>query len=89
MELFGMISKRVDTMDINTVTNWMTDITDKLHDVNQQIETTDIHDVSKVIYLLEQQNDLQLCLELLDERLDMLLETQWDGLMEYSEDYAW
>lgn len=88
MELFGMISKRVDTMDINTVTNWMTDITDKLHDVNQQIETTDIHDVSKVIYLLEQQNDLQLCLELLDERLDMLLETQWDE-MEYTEDYAW
>lgn len=89
MELFNIISKRVDTMDINTVTNWMTDVTEKLNDINQQIEGADVHDVSKVIYLLEQQNDLQLCLELLDERLDMLLETQWDGLMEYSEDYAW
>ena len=89
MELFGMISKRVDTMDINTVTNWMTDVTEKLNDIDQQIKGADVHDVSKVIYLLEQQNDLQLCLELLDERLDMLLETQWDGLMEYSEDYAW
>lgn len=88
MELFGMISKRVDTMDINTVTNWMTDVTEKLNDINQQIEGADVHDVSKVIYLLEQQNDLQLCLELLDERLDMLLETQWNG-MEYTEDYAW
>lgn len=89
--LFEMINKRVNTMSIETVTNWVMDISERMDVINQQIEETDICNVPKVIYLLEQQNDLELCLELLDERLDTLLERQLNtmiDLLEYfTDDY--
>ena len=83
--LFEMINKRVNTMSIETVTNWVMDISDRMDVINQQIEETDICNVPKVIYLLEQQNDLELCLELLDERLDTLLERQLNAMIDLLE----
>lgn len=89
--LFEMINKRVNTMSIETVTNWVMDISDRIEVINQQIEETDICNVPKVIYLLEQQNDLELCLELLDERLDTLLESQLNAMIDlleyFTDDY--
>lgn len=83
--LFEMINKRVNTMSLETVTNWVMDISDRIEVINQQIEETDICNVPKVIYLLEQQNDLELCLELLDERLDTLLESQLNAMIDLLE----
>ena len=83
--LFEMINKRVNTMSIETVTNWVMDISERMDVINQQIEETDICNVPKVIYLLEQQNDLELCLELLDERLDTLLESQLNAMIDLLE----
>ena len=83
--LLEMINKRVDTMSIETVTNWVMDISERIEVINQQIEETDICNVPKVIYLLEQQNDLELCLELLDERLDTLLESQLNAMIDLLE----
>lgn len=89
--LFEMINKRVNTMSIETVTNWVMDISERMDVINQQIEETDICNVPKVIYLLEQQNDLELCLELLDERLDTLLERQLNAMIDlleyFTDDY--
>lgn len=89
--LFEMINKRVNTMSIETVTNWVMDISERMDVINQQIEETDICNVPKVIYLLEQQNDLELCLELLDERLDTLLESQLNAMIDlleyFTDDY--
>lgn len=89
--LFEMINKRVNTMSLETVTNWVMDISDRIEVINQQIEETDICNVPKVIYLLEQQNDLELCLELLDERLDTLLERQLNAMIDlleyFTDDY--
>lgn len=83
--LFEMINKRVDKMSIESVTNWVMDISERIEVINQQIEETDICNVPKVIYLLEQQNDLELCLELLDERLDTLLEKQLNAMIDLLE----
>ena len=83
--LFEMINKRVDKMSIETVTSWVMDISERMDVINQQIEETDICNVPKVIYLLEQQNDLELCLELLDERVNDLLDQQLNAMIDLLE----
>lgn len=74
--LFEMVSKNVNTMSLENVTNWVCQLSDEIEQVNKEIDETDIFDVMKVMDLLEKENDLQLCLELLDERLNILLEQE-------------
>lgn len=74
--LFEMVSKNVNTMSLENVTNWVCQLSDEIEQVNKQIDETDIFDVVKVMNLIERENDLQLCLELLDERLNILLEQE-------------
>lgn len=74
--LFEMVSKNVNTMTLENVTGWVCQLSDEVEKINKEIEKTDIYDVMKVMDLLERENDLQLCLELLDERLNILLEQE-------------
>ena len=74
--LFEMVSKNVNTMTLENVTGWVCQLSDEVEQINKEIDETDVYDVMKVMDLLERENDLQLCLELLDERLNVLLEQE-------------
>lgn len=80
--LFEMVSKNVNTMSLENVTNWVCQLSDEIEQVNKEIEETDIFDVMKVMDLLERENNLQLCLELLDERLNILLEQEVNQMID-------
>lgn len=82
MSLFHMINRRVNKMSEDTVVNWIKEIADQMEAVNEQLENTDIHNVEQCLYLLDQQNDLELCMELLNERLDELLDNQINAIMD-------
>lgn len=85
MEMNYMIGRRLNKMSLDTATNWLCEVSDQLDAVNEQLENTDIMDVDRIMYLLEQQDDLQLCVELLDERITDLLEDKLNELMELVE----
>ena len=90
--MFEMINSRVESMSLTTVTNWMTEFTDKLEVINSELEQTDVYDVNRMMYYLEQQNDLELCLEVLDERLNTLLDERLDMvdmLSSFNDDYVY
>lgn len=80
--LFEMVSKNVNTMSLENVTNWVCQLSDEIEQVNKEIDETDIFDVMKVMDLLERENNLQLCLELLDERLNILLEQEVNQMID-------
>ena len=82
MSLFHMINRRINKMSEDTVINWTKEVMDQMEAVNEQLEATDIEDVTKVMYLLDQQNDLELCLEILNERLEELVEDRVNALMD-------
>lgn len=82
MTMFHMINRRINKMSEDTVVNWTKEVMDQMEAVNEQLEATDIEDVTKVMYLLDQQNDLELCLEILNERLEELVEDRVNALMD-------
>ena len=82
MSLFYSINRRINKMSEDTVINWTKEVMDQMEAVNEQLEATDIEDVTKVMYLLDQQNDLELCLEILNERLEELIEDRVNALMD-------
>lgn len=82
MTMFHMINRRINKMSEDTVINWTKEVMDQMEAVNEQLEATDIEDVTKVMYLLDQQNDLELCLEILNERLEELVEDRVNALMD-------
>lgn len=82
MSMFHMINRRINKMSEDTVINWTKEVMDQMEAVNEQLEATDIEDVTKVMYLLDQQNDLELCLEILNERLEELIEDRVNALMD-------
>lgn len=82
MSLFYSINRRINKMSEDTVINWTKEVMDQMEAVNEQLEATDIEDVTKVMYLLDQQNDLELCLEILNERLEELVEDRVNALMD-------
>lgn len=82
MTMFHMINRRINKMSEDTVINWTKEVMDQMEAVNEQLEATDIEDVTKVMYLLDQQNDLELCLEILNERLEELIEDRVNALMD-------
>lgn len=82
MTMFHMINRRINKMSEDTVINWTKEVMDQMEAVNEQLEATDIEDVTRVMYLLDQQNDLELCLEILNERLEELIEDRVDALMD-------
>ena len=73
---------RINKMSEDTVINWTKEVMDQMEAVNEQLEATDIEDVTRVMYLLDQQNDLELCLEILNERLEELVEDRVNALMD-------
>lgn len=82
MTMFHMINRRVNKMSDDIVVNWIKEIADQMEAVNEQLENTDIHNVEQCLYLLDQQNDLELCLEILNERLEELVEDRVNALMD-------
>jgi hypothetical protein len=67
------VNKKVDSLNEYEVVNWISDLQDMMMAVNEQLEQVDTYDFISNYQLLEKQDNLQYCIERLNERLDDIL----------------
>jgi Asp-tRNA(Asn)/Glu-tRNA(Gln) amidotransferase C subunit len=82
-ELVNNVNKKVDSLNEYEVVNWISDLQDMLMTVNEQLEQVDTYDFNSNYQLLEKQDNLQYCIERLNERLDDILAYKLNDIINY------
>lgn len=82
-ELVSIVNKRVNSLNEYEIINWISDLQDILTTVNEQLEQVDKYDFHSNYQLLEKQDNLQYCIERLNERLDDIITHQLENVLNY------
>ena len=82
-ELVSIVNKRVNSLNEYEIINWISDLQDILATVNEQLEKVDKYDFNSNYQLLEKQDNLQYCIERLNERLDDIITHQLENVLNY------
>ena len=74
--MFLLVSSQVNDMNIDQVVRAIQDVDIFKEEIDRKLEYTDVKDWYRTTELLGHSENLQLCLEILNERLDELLEVE-------------